>query len=156
MEQAPEAGIGFAVDGVNADGVAVESETFEAGERLFEGAERGHETAVGATIEIFGGSFGGDGEREGMELFAVLDVLIHIFHDIFGERRREQAAMAQGAMAEFGRALAPGDDFATVELFANFVVKLVVTRHVAVDNFTVVEDGFDFLSDGFGAERQRS
>ena len=156
VEQPPEAGIGFAFDGVNADGVAVEGKAFEAGEGLFEGAERRHETAVGATIEIFGGAFGGDGKREGMEFFAVLDVLIHIFHDIFGERRREKAAMAQGAMAEFGRTLAPGDDFAAVELFANFVVELVVTRHVAVDNFTVVEDGLDFLSGWFGTERQRS
>ena len=46
---------------MDADGVAVEGETFEASERLFEAAERGHETAIGAAIEVFGGAFGGDG-----------------------------------------------------------------------------------------------
>jgi len=91
-----------------------------------------------------------------MELFAVLDVLIHIFHDIFGERRREKAAVAEGAMAELGRSLAPGDDFAAIKLLADFVVELIITRHVAVDNFTVVEDGLDFLSGRFRAECQRS
>jgi len=135
---------------VNANGVAVEGEAFESSEGILEAAERGHEAAVGAAIEILGGAFGGDGKREGMELFAMLDVLIHIFHDIFGEGRSEKAAMAEGAMAELGWTLAPGDDFAAVELFANFVVKLIVAGHVAVDNFTVVEDGFDFLSGGFG------
>src|SRR5438309_3535625 len=73
VEQAPEAGIGFAVDGVNADGVAVEGEAFEAREGFFEGSVRCHETAVGAAIEIFAGAFGGDGKREGMEFFAVLN-----------------------------------------------------------------------------------
>jgi len=150
VEQAPEAGIGFAVDGVNANGVAVEGEAFETGEGIFEGAERGHEAAIGAAIEIFGGAFGGDGKREGMELFAVLDVLIHIFHDIFGEGRSEKAAMAEGAVAKLGRALAPGDDFAAVEVFANFVVKLIVAGHVAIDDFAIVEDGFDVLRGRFG------
>src|SRR5438309_8955424 len=87
-----------------------------------------------------------------MELFAVLDVLIHIFHDIFRKRRSEKAAVAEGAMAELGRTLAPGDDFAAIELLADFAVELVVARHIAIDDFAVVEDGFDFLRSGFGAK----
>lgn len=91
-----------------------------------------------------------------MELFAVLDVLIHIFHDIFGEGRSEQAAMAKGAMAEFRAALAPGDDFAAIEVFADFVMNLIVAGHIAIDDFAVVEDGFDFLRGRLRAESERS
>ena len=46
-----------------------------------------------------------------MKIGAVLDVLIHVVDDVFGERRRQDAAVAQRAMAEFGAALAPGDNF---------------------------------------------
>ena len=60
--------------------------------------------------------------------------------------------MAEGAMAELRVALAPGDDFAAIKLLADFLVKLVVAGHVAIDDFAVVEDGFDFLRCGFGAE----
>lgn len=38
VQQAPEAGVGFLFDGVNADGIAVESETFETRDRIFERA----------------------------------------------------------------------------------------------------------------------
>jgi len=79
---------------VDADGVTVEGETFEASDRIFEAGERSHEAAVGAAVKIICGAFGGNGKCEGMEFFAVLDVLIHIFHDIFGEGRRKQAAMS--------------------------------------------------------------
>src|SRR5262249_6772581 len=107
--------------------------------------ERGHEAAVGPAIEIFGGAFGGGGKREGMELLAGVDVLIHIFHDIFGKGRSEQAAMGEGAMAELCAALAPGGDFGAVEMPADFFLKLVVAGHVTINDFAVVEDGFDFL-----------
>ncbi len=87
-----------------------------------------------------------------MKLFAVLDVLIHIFHDIFGEGRGEKAAMAEGAVAELRVALTPGDDFAAIELFADFLVKLVIAGHVAIDDFAIVEDGFNFLRSRLGTE----
>src|SRR5579859_7060391 len=119
---------------MNADGVAVESEAFEAGERIFQAAERSHKAAIGAALEIFGGTLRGNGKREGMELFAVLDVLIHIFHDVFGKWRSKKAAMAESAMAKLGRALAPGDDLAAFEMFADFVVELIVAGHIAVDD----------------------
>ena len=90
-----------------------------------------------------------------MKLFAMLDVLIHIFHDVFGKWRSKKAAMAESAMAKLGRALAPGDDLAAFEMFADFVVELIVAGHIAVDDFAVVEDGFDFLRGGLGAESER-
>jgi len=80
-----------------------------------------------------------------MKLFAVLDVLIHIFHDVFGKGRSEEAAMAEGAVAELCAALAPGDDFAAIEMPADFFLELIVAGHIAVDDFAVVEDGLDFL-----------
>jgi hypothetical protein len=86
VEEPPETRVGFLFDGMDAKGIAVEGKTFETGEGIFERTERSHEAAIGTAIEILGGAFGRDRKREGMELFAVLDVLIHIFHDIFGER----------------------------------------------------------------------
>ena len=61
VQQAPEAGIGVTLDGMNSDGVTVEGEAFETCERFFEAAKGSHETAIGAAIEIFGGAFCGDG-----------------------------------------------------------------------------------------------
>src|SRR5215475_9221254 len=89
-----------------------------------------------------------------MEFFAVLDVLIYIFHDIFGERRSEEATMAEGAMTKLRAALAPGDDFAAVEMFADFFLKLIVAGHIAIDDLAVVEDGFDLLRSRIGAKRK--
>src|SRR5579859_754598 len=90
-----------------------------------------------------------------MKLFAMLDVLIHIFHDIFGEGRSEKAAMAESALAELRAALAPGDDFAAIEMFADFFLNLVVAGHVAIDNLAVVENGLDFLRSRFGSKGER-
>ncbi len=50
-----------------------------------------------------------------MKLFAMLDVLIHVFDDVLGKRRSQQAAMAESAMAEFRASLAPGDDLVAEE-----------------------------------------
>ena len=73
--------------------------------------ERGHEAAVRRGVEKFVGAFGGYGQRERMKVGAVLDVLIDVVDDVFGKRRGKDAAVAERAMAEFGAALAPGDDF---------------------------------------------
>ena len=86
----------------------------------------------------------------------MLDVLIHIFHDIFGEGRSEKAAMAKGAMAELRAALAPGDDFSAMEMFADFFVHVIVAGHVVIDDLAIVQDSFDFLRAGFGTEGKRS
>ena len=86
----------------------------------------------------------------------MLDVLIHIFHDIFGERRSKEAAMAESAMAKLRAPLTPGDDFAAMEMFADFFLELIVAGKIVIDDFAVVEDGFDFLRSGFGAESERS
>ena len=77
--------------------------------------ERGHESAVGRGVEKFVGAFGGDGKREGVKVGAVLDVLIDVVDDVFGKGRRENAAIAERAVAEFGAALAPGDDFVALK-----------------------------------------
>ena len=66
-------------------GIAVKSKTVETGDGIFQRTERSHKAAVGPAIKILGSAFGGDRKREGMELFAMLDVLIHIFQDIFRE-----------------------------------------------------------------------
>src|SRR5947207_8312108 len=60
VEQAPEAGIGFAFDGVNPDGTAFEGKAFESGgyARL-ERSERRHEAAIGRAIEELRDSFRG-------------------------------------------------------------------------------------------------
>ena len=62
--------------------------------------------------------------------------------------------MAEGAMAELRAPLAPGDDFAAIELFADFFVELIIAGHIAIDDFAVVENGFDFLRCRLGAEGQ--
>ena len=85
-EQLPEERIGLLFDGVHADGGAVEGETLEAGDGIFQIAERSHEAAVGAAIEKFVGAFGGHGKRERMKLFAVLDELIDVVEHVFVER----------------------------------------------------------------------
>ncbi len=58
-------------------------------------------------------------------------------------------------MAELRAALTPGDDLAAAEVFADFLLKLVVAGKIVVDDFAVVEDGLDFLRRGFGAKGER-
>jgi len=58
-------------------------------------------------------------------------------------------------MAELRAALAPGDDFATVEVLANVFLELIVAGHVAINDFAIVENCFYFLRSGIGAESER-
>ena len=53
--------------------------------------------------------------------------------------------MAQRAMAKFGAALAPGDDFIAVDELGDFVDDLLFTGEVVIGDFAVVEDRFHFL-----------
>jgi len=85
VEQAPESWIGIFVDGVDADFVAVEGELLEFGDGFFQRGERSHEFAVGRGVEEFGGALGGDGQSKGVKIFAVLDELIDVVDDVFGE-----------------------------------------------------------------------
>jgi len=158
VEELPEEGIGVAFDGVDANRVAVESETLETSDRARERGKRGHGKAVGGGVEEFGGAFSGDGQGERMKFLAVFNELIDVFDDVFGKGRSEEAAIAQGAMAEFGASLAPGDNFIAVEKRGGFLDKLLLAREIAISNFAVVENGLDFLrirgdADGETGER---
>ncbi len=115
MQQAPEERIGFLFDGMDTNGFTVEGEAFETCDGVRERGERSHEAAVRRGVEILGGTFGGNGKSEGMKLFAVFDVLVHVFDDVLGKRRGQQAAMAEGTMTEFRASLAPTDDFIAQE-----------------------------------------
>src|ERR1700722_6491864 len=90
-----------------------------------------------------------------MEVGAVLDVLVDVVDDVFGKRRSENAAIAEGAVAEFGAALAPGDDLVAGEDFHTFGDEVFFARRVFVNDFAVVEYGFDVLGAEIRTERQR-
>jgi hypothetical protein len=152
VEEPPEEGIGTAIDRVDADDVAEESEAFEAGYEICERGERGHGEAVGRGIEKFGGTLRWNGEGEGVEFFAVFDELIDVFHDVFREGRGEEAAIAEGAMAEFGASLAPGDDFVSVKERGGFFNGLIFAGEIAIGDFAIIEDGFDFVRVGVDAD----
>ena len=154
VEEFPEERIGFAVDGVNTNYIAIEGEAFEAGDGIFECGERGHGEAIGRGVEIFGGALGGHGESKGVEFLAVLDELIDIFDHIFGEGRSEEAAIAEGAMAKFGAALTPGDDFIAVQEGGGFFYGLIFTGQIVIGDFAIIEDGFDFVGIGVDANRE--
>ena len=82
IEQAPEKRIGSFFDEVNADCGAVESKALEPGDGLFQSGERSHEPAIGSAIEELRGALGGNREREGVKVLAVLDVLVDVFDDV--------------------------------------------------------------------------
>jgi hypothetical protein len=87
---------------MNADGAALEGKAFESGRDTgFERAERSHEAAIGRAIEELRDGFGGARKREGVEVLAVLDVLIYVFDDVFGKRRSKDAAVAKSTMSIF-------------------------------------------------------
>ena len=154
MKELPEKWIGVLFDGVNANAVAVEGEALETGDGSFQRGDGGHETAVGRRVEIVGGALGRDGKSEGVKTFAMLDELIDVFDDVFGEGRSEQAAIAECAMAEFGASLAPGDDLVALKKLNGLIDGLIFAGEIAIGNFAVVEDGFDFLGSGLHAERK--
>jgi len=85
VEELPEERVGAAFDGVDANGVAIKSETLETRDGARERGERRHSETVGRSVEKFGGAFGGNGKSEGMKFLAVLDELVDVFDDVFGE-----------------------------------------------------------------------
>jgi len=87
-----------------------------------------------------------------MKFLAVLDVLVDVLHDVFGKRRSKQASIAEGAVPEFGAALAPGDDFVAMEEARGFADEFVFAGEVVIGDFAVVEDSLNFLGIGVHAE----
>ena len=159
VEEAPKARIGFVFDGVNPDGAAFKGKAFESGRHAgFERAERSHEAAIGRTIEELRDSFRGGGKREGVEVLAVLDVLIHVFDDVFGKRRGKNTAIAKSPVSEFSTSLEPSHNFVPQKELRDFREKRFFSGGVLVDDFTVIENRFDFRRGEAGAEvemRQR-
>src|SRR5574340_336526 len=80
-----------------------------------------------------------------MELFAMLDELVYVFNDIFREGRGQQAAIPERAMAEFGAALAPGDDLVSLQNAGGLSDDLLLAGEIAVGNFAVIEDRLHLL-----------
>ena len=152
VKELPEQRISMLFDGVDADAIAVEGKSLEAGDRGFQRGNGGHKAAVGGGTEVIGGALGGDGKSEGMETFAMLDELIDVFDDVFGKGRSEQAAIAECAMAEFGATLTPGDDLVAAKKLNGLIDGLVFAGKIAIRDFAVVEDGLDFLGSGLHAE----
>src|SRR5205814_4550676 len=140
VEQAPKARIGFAFDGVNPDGAAFEGKPLKSGRHTrLERAERSHEAAIGRAIEELRDSFRGGGKRKGVEVLAVLDVLIHVFDDVFGKRRSKNTAVAKSPMSKFSASLEPSHNFVPQEELRDFREKRFFSGGVLVDDFTVIE-----------------
>ena len=154
VQQLPENGVGVLLDGVHAHQVSVEGEAFEAADGIGERGQRSHEAAIRRSVEILGGALGGNGKRERMEFLAMLDVFVDVFDDVFGKRRGQQAAVAEGAVAEFRAALAPGDDFVAQKKPCGFLDGLFFPGKIAINDFAVVENGFHFLGAGVQAHRE--
>jgi len=145
MEQAPEARVGFALDGVNAHLAALERKAFEFPRGVrFELAERGHKPAVCGTIEKAWSHFGRHGKRKGMKVLAMLDVVVHVFDDVLRKRRSEDTAVAESAMAKLGAALKPSDNLVAREHLRGLREKLFVAGGILVNHLAVVENGLDF------------
>ena len=141
-------------DGVGAHQIPVEGEAFEAADGIGERGQRSHEAAIRRSIKILGGALGGNGERERMKFLAVLNVFVDVFDDVFGKRRGEQAAVSEGAVAEFGAALAPGNDFVAQKQPCSFFNGLFFPGKIAIDDLAVVENGFHFLGAGVQSNRE--
>ena len=75
VQQAPQARVGFAANGVNAHPAVLESKALQVRRGLrFELAKRGHEPAIGGAVEQARGDFRGHGEPERVKILAMLDV----------------------------------------------------------------------------------
>src|SRR5260370_41071561 len=124
MEQAPEARIGLTLDDVHAHEAVFEGEARESGQAALQNDEGSHKAAVGRAVEEASGWFGRHGQTERVKVFAVLDVVLPVFDQILGKRRGEDAALAEGAMAEFGASVAPSDNSVAEEELCGFSVEL--------------------------------
>src|SRR5439155_3093392 len=76
----------------------------------FELAEGGHKTADWRTIKEPRSCLSGYGNRKRMKILAVLDVVVHVFDDVLGKGRRQDAAIAKRAIPELRASLEPGHD----------------------------------------------
>ena len=70
---------------MDTNGIAIEGETLETRDGTRQRGERRHGETVGRSVEKFGSAFGGNGKSEGMKFLAVLDELVDVFDDVFGE-----------------------------------------------------------------------
>ncbi len=123
----------------------MEGKALQTSDGLGERGEGSHKTAVGGSFEVVSRAFRGNRQCEGMKFLAVLDVLVHILHHVFGKGRSEQAAIAESAVAEFRAALAPGDNFVAEEEASGLADEFFFARQVSIGDFAIVKDSFDFL-----------
>ncbi len=90
-----------------------------------------------------------------MKIGAVLDVLIDVVDHVLGKGRRENAAIAQRAMAELGAPLAPSDDLVALQNLHALGNQMVFARRVLVNDLAVVEHRLDTLRAELRSERKR-
>src|SRR5215467_2258070 len=91
-----------------------------------------------------------------MKLFAVLDELIDVVQYVVIERRGQQAAVAERAVAELGSALIPSDNFPAFQLTRSFIEQFVFAVQILVDDFAVVEHRLDLVRTRFWTKRERT
>ena len=109
-------------------------------------AHRGHEPRCGRRrFEVLQSVFLRHGQRERPEGLAMLHVVIQIFLHVGSPRRREQAAIAERARAEFRRALEPADNFPRTKKLHRFVNSLLIGSCPSVHRLAIVEHLLDFL-----------
>ena len=60
--------------------------------------------------------------------------------------------LPKSAVAEFGAALTPGNNFVAMEKARGFANEFIFAGEVVIGDFAVVEDGFDFLGIGVHAQ----
>ena len=111
---------------------------------------------VGAGFEIFRGQLGRNRRREFAERLAMLDEDVQIFGRIRIERRRQNAAIAQRARAEFHAALHPRDDLVLAQHAHGRRQQFVGGAQVLKAQLAVFEHLFDLLGAVAGAEQQRT
>src|SRR2546429_44920 len=105
--------------------------------------KRGHEPAIRGAVEEARGDLPGHGERERVKILAMLDVVVHVFDDVFRKRRGQDAAVAKRAMTELRAAVEPGHNFVAREHLSRLGEKLFVARRIPVNDLAVVEDRLD-------------
>ncbi len=122
----------------------------ELGRKLGEGGKDashgGHKACEGGAIEEARAILFRDGEGKGTEGFAVLDKVVEIFADVGSPGRSEEAAIAEGARAELGAMLAPGNDFALVEEVECGLDAEGFGIEPVVGGLAIIEDGLDLFA----------
>src|SRR5262249_12669685 len=83
--------------------------------------------------------------RKRPERFAVFDVFVEVFRYVRRPGRSQQAAIAERPWAEFRRSLIPGYDLARTERLEQRFEFVILAVVIAIVDFAIVEDVFDFL-----------